>query len=53
MSKGYPSMTALLGLLAVAGFQNRDKISEWLGGHGTERKSFRNLKSYKRRKRWL
>lgn len=33
MSKGYPSMTALLGLLAVAGFQNRDKISEWLGGH--------------------
>ena len=31
MSKGYPSMTALLGLLAVAGYQNRDKISEWLG----------------------
>ena len=34
MSQGYPSMTALLGLLAVAGFQNRDKITEWLGGHG-------------------
>lgn len=33
MSKGYPSMTALLGLLAVAGFQNREKIAEWLGGH--------------------
>ncbi|GJE37795.1 YidB family protein [Methylobacterium persicinum] len=33
MSKGYPSMTALLGLLAVAGFQHRDKIGEWLGGH--------------------
>ncbi|RVU14382.1 YidB family protein [Methylobacterium oryzihabitans] len=32
MSKGYPSMTALLGLLAVAGYQNRDKIAEWLGG---------------------
>jgi uncharacterized protein YidB (DUF937 family) len=31
MSKGYPSMTALLGLLAVAGYQNRDKIAEWLG----------------------
>ena len=30
MSRG-PSMTALLGLLAVAGYQNRDKIAEWLG----------------------
>lgn len=29
---GFPSMTALLGLLAVAGFQNKDKIAEWLGG---------------------
>jgi uncharacterized protein YidB (DUF937 family) len=27
-----PSMTALLGLLAVAGYQNRDKISELLKG---------------------
>ncbi|KQP54174.1 MULTISPECIES: YidB family protein [unclassified Methylobacterium] len=34
MSKGYPSMTALLGLLAVAGYQNRDKIAELLKGHG-------------------
>lgn len=25
-------MTALLGLLAVAGYQNRDKIAEWLNG---------------------
>lgn len=33
-SSGFPSMTALLGLLAVAGFQNRDKIAEWLGGRG-------------------
>lgn len=32
MSGNGPSMTALLGLLAVAGFQNRDKIAEWLGG---------------------
>jgi uncharacterized protein YidB (DUF937 family) len=30
MSRGFPSMTALLGLLAVAGYQNRDKIAEWL-----------------------
>lgn len=27
-----PSMVALLGLLAVAGFKNRDKIKEMLGG---------------------
>jgi uncharacterized protein YidB (DUF937 family) len=27
-----PSMVALLGLLAVAGYQNRDKIAEVLGG---------------------
>lgn len=27
-----PSMTALLALLAVAGYQNRDKLSEMLGG---------------------
>jgi uncharacterized protein YidB (DUF937 family) len=30
MKSGFPSMTALLGLLAVAGYQNRDKIAEWL-----------------------
>ena len=34
MSRGFPSMTALLGLLAVAGYQNRDKIAEWLGAGG-------------------
>jgi uncharacterized protein YidB (DUF937 family) len=32
MAVGMPSMTALLGLLAVAGYQNRDKISEMLKG---------------------
>ena len=32
MRSGFPSMTALLGLLAVAGYQNRDKIAEWFGG---------------------
>ena len=32
MNSGYPSMTALLGLLAVAGYQNRDRIAEWIGG---------------------
>jgi uncharacterized protein YidB (DUF937 family) len=34
MSRGLPSITALLGLLAVAGYQNRDKIAEMLGGIG-------------------
>ena len=33
-SRGLPSMTALLGLLAIAGYQNRDKISEMLQGLG-------------------
>jgi uncharacterized protein YidB (DUF937 family) len=31
MSRGTPSMVALLGLLAVAGYKNRDKIKEMLG----------------------
>jgi uncharacterized protein YidB (DUF937 family) len=34
MSRGFPSMTALLGLLAVAGYQNRDKIAAMLNGLG-------------------
>ncbi|HYI28225.1 MAG TPA: YidB family protein [Bradyrhizobium sp.] len=34
MSRGMPSMTALLGLLAIAGYQNRDKLAEMLGGLG-------------------
>jgi uncharacterized protein YidB (DUF937 family) len=32
MSKGSPSMVALLGLLAVAGYQNRDKIVSMMQG---------------------
>jgi uncharacterized protein YidB (DUF937 family) len=32
MNSGYPSMTALLGLLAIAGYQNRDKLAGWIGG---------------------
>ena len=32
MSRGFPSMTALLGVLAVAGYQNRDKLAELLAG---------------------
>ena len=32
MSRGFPSMTALLGLLAIAGYQNRDKLAEMLNG---------------------
>jgi uncharacterized protein YidB (DUF937 family) len=34
MSKGFPSMTALLGLIAVAGYQNRDKIADMMRGVG-------------------
>jgi uncharacterized protein YidB (DUF937 family) len=34
MSRGFPSMTALLGLLAIAGYQNRDKIGELISGLG-------------------
>ena len=34
MSEGFPSMTALLGLLALAGYQNRDKLAEMLNGAG-------------------
>lgn len=32
MGRGTPSMVALLGLLAVAGYKNRDKIKEMLAG---------------------
>jgi branched-chain amino acid transport system ATP-binding protein len=32
---------------------NEDVKEFYLGGHGADRKSFRGLKSYKRRKRWL
>jgi uncharacterized protein YidB (DUF937 family) len=32
MSRGFPSMTALLGLLAIAGYQNRDKLAEMVRG---------------------
>ena len=34
MTRGMPSMTALLGLLAIAGYQNRDKLSELLKSAG-------------------
>ena len=34
MASKMPSMTALLGLLAIAGYQNRDKIAEMLKGGG-------------------
>ena len=32
MTNGRPSMTALLAMLALAGYQNRDKISDMLRG---------------------
>jgi uncharacterized protein YidB (DUF937 family) len=35
MSQGMPSMTALLGMVALAGYQNRDKITEMLTGAGS------------------
>jgi hypothetical protein len=28
MARGMPSLAALLGLVAVAGYQNRDKLGE-------------------------
>src|SRR6516165_8845047 len=34
MASKMPSLTALLGLLAIAGYQNRDKIAEMLKGAG-------------------
>ena len=34
MANNMPSLTALLGLLAIAGYQNRDKIAEMLKGLG-------------------
>ena len=46
------------GLLVLEGtskeLSNNEDVKEfYLGGGKTERKSFKNLKSYKRRKRWL
>jgi len=38
MSRGFPSMTALLALLAIAGYQNRDKIAEMLRGAGQNKR---------------
>lgn len=37
MSRGFPSMTALLGLLAVAGYQNRDKLAELFNSAGKQK----------------
>jgi len=34
MARGYPPLTALLGLLAIAGYQHRDKIAEYLRSAG-------------------
>lgn len=32
MARGMPSLTALLGMIAVAGYQNRDKIGDFIRG---------------------
>lgn len=37
MGRGMPSMTALLAVLAMAGYQNRDKLAELLGGAAARR----------------
>lgn len=34
MSRGTPSLAALLGMLAIAGYQNKDKIAEMMRGLG-------------------
>ncbi|QIG49729.1 YidB family protein [Nordella sp. HKS 07] len=34
MARGMPSLGALLGLIAIAGYQNRDKIGEFVKGLG-------------------
>lgn len=34
MARGMPSLAALLGLIAVAGYQNRDKIGDFVKGLG-------------------
>ena len=38
---------------AASLMDNEDVKEFYLGGHGAERKSFKDIKSYKRRKRWL
>lgn len=35
-NRGFPSLAALLGLLAIAGYQNRDKLAELLRGAQTK-----------------
>jgi uncharacterized protein YidB (DUF937 family) len=35
-NRGFPSLAALLGLLAIAGYQNRDKLTELLRGAQTK-----------------
>jgi branched-chain amino acid transport system ATP-binding protein len=54
-SYGYVMEQGKVVLDGTAGalMSNEDVKEFYLGGHGAERKSFRNLKSYKRRKRWL
>ena len=37
MKRGSPSLTALLGLLAIAGYQNRDKLAEMFSGKSADK----------------
>lgn len=36
MARSTPSLLALLGIAAVAGYQNREKLGEMLGGQGAQ-----------------
>jgi len=42
MAKGYPSMLALLGLVALAGYQHRDKLAELIGARNPNDPDSRN-----------
>ncbi|MEO8242750.1 MAG: YidB family protein [bacterium] len=45
MSRGMPSMTALLALLAVAGYQNREKIGQLIRNAGQPTTNFQTADS--------
>jgi len=57
MSRGMPSITALLGMLAIAGYQNRDKLADMFrnatsGGKGLRRNTFPPDEARPAKSRW-
>ena len=52
MSRGYPSRTALLALLAVVGYQNRDKIAGWIPWDSSRKSSMAPLRPSATRANW-